>query len=269
MQFLVSRAVAARSDNSSSPDVSARWRCAVAMVVLLVVMTLCCLAASLPARAASALVPVASNAETATAPVALDAEPAPDGILVRLQYHMVVAKEQLRSMISAFPDLPTIGPFVVGRITKDYGPDFIWTIVLRTIAIFAGAGLGGAIAKRLFRPLDRLLPMLGGKSDFGKLGALLLNGLIRTIELSVFGLIAIILFLMFYKGHEAARYAFWTLFSFIMIVCAVAIALRVVLAPDLPGLRLPKLNDDDARRLYRDFLLITAMRIGSAVAAGR
>lgn len=193
--------------------------------------------------------------------------PAAPDFIEQLQLDLVVLKVQLKSMISAFPQLPKIGPFVVGQLTAGQTPNFFWSIVVRTAAIFAGAVAAEAFARRLFRPLHRLLPVLGEYSDFGKLGALLVNGLVRAIELAVFGLIALVLFFVLHKGPEAARYFFLTLFGFIVIVRAVALGLRLILAPSLPTLRLPALDDDTARRLYRHFLLVSGLTIGAALSS--
>jgi moderate conductance mechanosensitive channel len=193
--------------------------------------------------------------------------PAALDFVERLQLDLVVLKAQLESMISAVPQLPTIGPFVLARLTEGYNPDFFWQIVVRTAVIFAGAVAVEALARKSFRPLHRLLPVLGEHSDFGKLGALLVNSLVRAIELAVFGLAAIVLFFILHKGPEAARYFFLALLGFVVIVRATAIGLRVVLAPSLPTLRLPALDDRTARRLYWHFLLVVGLTVGAALSS--
>lgn len=203
----------------------------------------------------------------AFAAVAAPAAPAPTGMLDALQRDMLVLKEQLRLMFAAYPHLAEIGPFVLQRLTKGYGPDHIWRILFELAGIFVGAGLGEALAHRLFRPLHQLLPTLGAQSDFGKLGALLVNALIRLLELAAFGIIAICLSFVLFEGHEAARYAFWSLFFLVLLVRMMAIGLRVLLAPHLPALRLPDLDDATARRLYRRSLFLAAWTISTGVIA--
>jgi moderate conductance mechanosensitive channel len=190
--------------------------------------------------------------------------PAALGLVEQLQLDLVALKAQLKSMISAIPQLPTIGPFVLARLTEGHNPDFVWQIAVRTAVIFAGAVAVEGFARRLFRSLHRFLPVLGEDSDFGKLGALLVNGVVRAIELAVFGLAAIVLFFVLHKGPEAAQHLFLTLFGFVVIVRATAIGLRIVLAPSLPTLRLPALDDYTARRLYWHFLVIAGLTVGAA-----
>ena len=186
-------------------------------------------------------------------------------MLDAIQNDMLVLKRQLGVMFPAIPMLPEIGPFVAARISKGYGPDHLWRIALELIAIFAGASAGEALARRLFRPLHQLLPMLDQQSEFGKLGALLVNGVIRLLQLGAFGLTGVGLFFAVYEGHEAARYAFWSLFFLVVLVRAVGIALRILLAPSLPGLRLPELDDRTARRLYYRLIMIAALVIGAGL----
>ena len=105
--------------------------------------------------------------------------------------------------------------------------------------IFAGAVLGEAVARRMFRPLHRFLPALDVRTEFGQLGALLVNAVIRFFELAAFLLVAVGLFFAIYDGHQAARYAFWCVLSILSWFGLIAIGLRVLLAPSLPDLRLP------------------------------
>ena len=44
---------------------------------------------------------------------------------------MLVLKNRLSLMISAIPDLPEIGPFLVQRLTKQHDPEHIWILGLQ------------------------------------------------------------------------------------------------------------------------------------------
>ena len=126
---------------------------------------------------------------------------------------MLMLKERLAVVLSAVPQLPEIGPFLLRRLTKQYEPDYIWVLGLEVAVIFAGAVGGEAIARRMFRPLHRFLPALDVRTEFGQLGALLINAVIRFFELTAFVIVAVALFFAIYDGHQAARYAFWCVFS--------------------------------------------------------
>ncbi len=183
----------------------------------------------------------------------------PDSLLFRIQADMYTLHGRLREMLTAVAELPSLGPFILRRITKGYGAEHVWQLVASTLVILAVAWAGEGIARRLFRPLLIRLPALDTRSDFGKLGVLALRLIVSMIELAAFALIAIAMFFLVYQGHEAARLAFWTILAFVLCVRTGAAFLRLLLAPDQGGLRLPAIDDATARQLYWSFLFLAAL----------
>ena len=187
------------------------------------------------------------------------------GMLGDMQAEMYVLRARLNEMLSALPNLPSIGPFVLKRVTKRYEPKHVWALASYQAVIFGAALFGEALFRRLFRRMLRRLPTLDAQSDFGKLGALLVRALVQLLNIAVFGLVATLLFFFVYEGHEAARLAFWAVFLFIILLRASAVVLRLILAPDTPTLRLPALDDRSARRLYWNFLFLVGLSAGSVL----
>ncbi|HRW61490.1 MAG TPA: mechanosensitive ion channel family protein, partial [Defluviicoccus sp.] len=183
----------------------------------------------------------------------------PDSLLFRIQADMYTLHGRLREMLTAVAELPSLGPFILRRITKGYGAEHVWQLVASTLVILAVAWAGEGMARRLFRPLLIRLPALDTRSDFGKLGVLALRLIVSMIELAAFALIAIAMFFLVYQGHEAARLAFWTILAFVLCVRTGAAFLRLLLAPDQGGLRLPAIDDATARQLYWSFLFLAAL----------
>jgi moderate conductance mechanosensitive channel len=210
-------------------------------------------------------------ASAALAAPELDAESAPlappNGMFNALQRDMLMLQERLAEVLGAIPQLLEIGPFLLRRLTKQYDPEHIWILGLEVVVIFAGAVGGEAIARRLFRPLHRFLPSLDVRTEFGRLGALFVNAVVRFFEFMAFVIIAIALFFAIYDGHQAARYAFWCLFSIIILVRLIAIGLRILLAPRLPELRLPALDNKTARQLYWALVSVAALVVGAGLFA--
>src|SRR4029079_1472160 len=184
-----------------------------------------------------------------------------------LQRDMLVLKERLAEGLSAALQLPETGPFLLRRLTKHDERDFICVLGLDVSMIFAGAVGGEAIARRMFRPLHRFLPALDVRTEFGQLGALLVDAVIRFFELAAFVIVAVALFFAIYDGHQAACYAFWCLFSIVVLVRLIGIGLRVLLAPILPELRLPELDNKTARRLYWSLVSVAALVVGAGLVA--
>ncbi|MBX3515653.1 MAG: mechanosensitive ion channel family protein [Rhodospirillales bacterium] len=183
----------------------------------------------------------------------------PDSLLFRIQADMYTLHGRLKEMLTAVAELPSLGPFILRRITKGYGAEHVWQLVASTLVILAVAWAGEGIARRLFRPLLIRLPALDTRSDFGKLGVLALRFIVSMVELAAFALIAIAMFFLVYQGHEAARLAFWTILAFVLCVRTSAAFLRLLLAPDQGGLRLPAIDDATARQLYWSFLFLAAL----------
>ena len=183
----------------------------------------------------------------------------PDSLLFRIQADMYTLQGRLREMLTAASELPSLGPFIVRRVTKGYGPEHVWQLVASTLVVLAVAWAGEGLARRLFRPLLIRLPALDTRSDFGKLGVLALRFIVSMVELAAFALIAIAMFFLVYQGHEAARLAFWTILAFVLCVRTSAAFLRLLLSPDQGGLRLPAIDDATARQLYWSFLFLAAL----------
>src|SRR6476620_2672043 len=99
-------------------------------------------------------------ASAALAAPETDAPAVANGIFGILQRDMLVLQDRLGVMLSAIPQLPEIGPFLLRRLTKQYNPDHIWVLGLELAVILAGAVVGEAMARRLFYPMHRFLPTL-------------------------------------------------------------------------------------------------------------
>lgn len=183
----------------------------------------------------------------------------PDSLLFRIQADMYTLRGRLKEMLAAAADLPSLGPFILKRITKGYSTQHVWQLAASTLVILAVAWAGEGLARRLFRPLLIRLPALDTGSDFGKLGLLSLRFVVSMVELAAFALIAIAMFFLVYQGHEAARLAFWTVLAFILCVRTGGALLRLLLAPNQSGMRIPAIDDVTARKLYRSFLFLIAL----------
>lgn len=195
-----------------------------------------------------------------------EAKPAePVSLVFELQAAMYAMRNRMREMIAAIPDLPSIGPFMVMRITKGYDPSHIWAIGGYLLLIFSGALLGELALRRLFRPVVRQLSGLPARSEFGALGMLLLRALIGLFAVAAFAASAAVLFLFVYKGHEVARIAFWSILGFVIFVRVGAVCLELLLSLRRPDLRLPDVDDATARHLYVSFLSLFALAAGSLI----
>ncbi|QLH40223.1 MAG: mechanosensitive ion channel family protein [Defluviicoccus sp.] len=88
---------------------------------------------------------------------------------------------------------------------------------------------------------------------------------IDALALAVFAVVGGLVFLVVQPDQEFVRTAFWAVFLAILGVRAMVIMAALILAPGRPALRLPRLDDASARRLYLWLLALTALTCGCAV----
>src|SRR5215472_7851504 len=101
-----------------------------------------------------------AHAASAQLSITPAAETSEGNTLVQLQYDMLVLKAQLKLMISSYPDLSTIVPFMVRRITKGANHGFIWDFILRVTLIFIMSGIAEAVVRRVFRNVHKSLHLI-------------------------------------------------------------------------------------------------------------
>ena len=88
-----------------------------------------------------AIAPALAAPELASDPSSLSAA---DGIFDALQRDMLMMKDRLGVVLSAVPQLPEIGPFLLRRLTKQYEPDFIWILYQPPLVMSDGRPLAGS-----------------------------------------------------------------------------------------------------------------------------
>ena len=179
-----------------------------------------------------------------------------------LQGAMTQARERLRLMISGFPALPSIGPFLVDRITEGQARSKVWLKLLLVMLMFAGGFAAEWLVRRVFSRIGEATSGAAPKTTANKISILALSFARDILALVVFGLVATGLFFVFYEGHKATREVIVTIFWAVILFRAIAALGRVALAPNAPSLRLPPLDDASARRAYFRLLQVA----GSLVA---
>jgi small-conductance mechanosensitive channel len=179
-----------------------------------------------------------------------------------LQGAMTQARERLRLMISGFPALPSIGPFLVDRITEGQARSKVWLKLLLVMLMFAGGFAAEWLVRRVFSRIGEATSGAAPKTTANKISILALSFARDILALVVFGLVATGLFFVFYEGHKATREVIVTIFWAVILFRAIAALGRVALAPNAPSLRLPPLDDTSARRAYFRLLQVA----GSLVA---
>ena len=166
---------------------------------------------------------------------------------------------RLGEMIAALPDAPYAALFVVDQLTGDRDPRRILDIALALALIFVAATGGEHAFRRLFGPVGGRVAQMSSSEDFGKLALLAARAFVDFLALAVFALVGTLVFFVVHPDKDFPRVAFWSAIPGASRVRAVAIVVHALLAPRRPDLRLPRLRDASARRLYRWLVGLAAL----------
>jgi small-conductance mechanosensitive channel len=174
---------------------------------------------------------------------------------------------RLGEMVAGLPDVPYAALFVIDQLTANRDPRRILDMTVGLAVILAAAACGEYAFRRLVGPVGGRVTQISSSQDFGKLGLLAARALVDFLALAVFALVGILVFFVVHPDEDFTRAAFWAAFLAFLAVRAVAVVLRALLAPRRPDLRLPRLQDASARRLYR-WLVGLGGLTGAVVAFG-
>ncbi len=185
-----------------------------------------------------------------------EAMPEPAVMMDRFEASLPALKNRLTLMASAIGDLPSIGPFVVNKITQD-DPSRVWVILFYTAVMVAGGIVGEWLFRHLFsrgvmHPRGEKTPLLDRVCILG------LRLLVDLLGIAVFALCTLGLFFIFYQGHAPVRQAVGALYWSVILIRSVAAITRFAVAPRAPALRLPPIADVAAVKLYRRVVWISA-----------
>ncbi len=172
-------------------------------------------------------------------------------------------RERAERVLRAGGRLPEAIGHVVGRLTDARGPIHLLEIMLGlAVMILAGWIVESAYRRVLHLPLARVGAGLG--ASFGaETGRFVLKVALEAIAIALFYAGAIGLFFAFYQGHQATRIVVHTVLVAIVIVRAVVIASRILLAPRAPTLRLLPFEDATAQRLHASVIWLSVLWVGT------
>jgi hypothetical protein len=143
---------------------------------------------------------------------------------------------------------------------RDGRPARVLLWITLGFAAMLAAGWGAEwVARRTLDKFWRQAAVVEAESPLAQAGGLLLRLLLDGIALCVFVAAALLLFFLLTQGNPVTRSVVMTYLGAVVAVRGFAILSRFLLAPALPGLRLLRIGDADARYLYRQGVVIAAI----------
>jgi small-conductance mechanosensitive channel len=162
----------------------------------------------------------------------------------------------------AFDD---IGATLAAASPTGYGVYFLGVAVFALLLLVVGKAVTAFYVQFLARPVFLRMRASGLQGYIDKLPVLVYRVLLTALGVGLTVLIAAAVGLFFYEDHQATQMTVIIIFVTYAAVLLVDTIWRMVLAPFLPGCRLPEIGDNDARRLYR--WLTVASGLGTIASA--
>lgn len=172
-------------------------------------------------------------------------------------------RERAARVLGAGGRVPQAIAHVVARLTDERGMFHLLEIALGLLAmVLVGWLLEKSFRRSMQGPLGRFSHTIGTgfRDQACRLG---LRVVLEAVALVLFYAGAIGLFFTLYQGHQATRIVVLTALAAVVIVRAVVIGSRILLAPRTPEHRLLPFDDAAAQRLHSSIVWIAVLWVGA------
>ncbi len=172
-------------------------------------------------------------------------------------------RERAARVLGAGGRVPQAIAHVVARLTDERGMFHLLEIALGLLAmVLVGWLLEKSFRRSMQGPLGRFSHNIGTgfRDQACRLG---LRVVLEAVALVLFYAGAIGLFFAVYQGHQATRIVAFTVLAAVVIVRAVVITSRVLLAPREPTVRLLPFDDAAAQRLHTSVVCLAVLWVAA------
>jgi small-conductance mechanosensitive channel len=160
---------------------------------------------------------------------------------------------------AGIPELPSLGSFLVEKVTAGKPGSHIWSVLLFMAVIFIGAGIVEWLFRRLFTRLGQLAHGGEIETTVDRLCVAGLRIVIDLFAIGVFILAAVGIYFVLYDEHEATNALISEIFWGVVAFRLVLVLADALFSPDEDKSRLLPLDDAAAKHGYRRTLLITVL----------
>lgn len=186
---------------------------------------------------------------------------APDmgSALLQWRHSAEVLRKSLGELAETVPSLPGDLAEAVSRLPEG-GSAWVLLLIATGLGLMLLVGWGvERLARHLLGRLLRQAVEAQPDSPLARLGIQLLRLALDFFLLSVFVAGALAVFFALWQGNQVTRTVVMTYVTAFVAVRIYAIFSRFLLAPDYPALRLPQMDDQAARFLHRQNILIASI----------
>ncbi len=172
---------------------------------------------------------------------------------------MDTLRSRAAAVLASAPRVPREVRAAVARFSEGRSAYHIVLVALfLVVMVLVGSG-AERLVSRLSAGVRRGLEAMPPEGFAAQAAALLLRALLGLVEVAIFAVVALAVFLAAYQGHQPSRELVLGALLGTLIVRVVALASRLVLAPQAPGLRLLTFDDETARRLHAGVVTLAVL----------
>jgi hypothetical protein len=161
-------------------------------------------------------------------------------------------RDRLVEVLKAGRELPGVVPFAIRTFVGDRSRAGVALALLLLAAILAAGWAAEWLFVRLTRVMRRQLLEASGGGIWAEAGRLLARLALELVGLLLYAAAAILLFVALWQGHVPTRELLASVLFGVLIVRAVSLVTRFLLAPATPAARLLPFDDPAAAQLARD-----------------
>jgi moderate conductance mechanosensitive channel len=195
--------------------------------------------------------------EIAAAPV----EPA-DGFIDDIEAEAATLRQAWGRMLAAAPALPTVPLFLANQLLGDRDTSILLLILVGIAVIFAVGGAAEWLYRHFTANLRRQVADARPQAPLTKISYATLRFALDLLGIAIFTTATIATFFVFYQGHVPVRLTVMMLVGAVFIVRLIALVSRLLLAPNIPSLRLVTIDDHAAAFLHRRIVWLAAVGAG-------
>jgi small-conductance mechanosensitive channel len=157
---------------------------------------------------------------------------------------------------SGILEVPSVGAFLIKKLTAERAPSYVWVVLLFLAVIFSGAGIVEWLFRRLFIRFSQLAHGGEVRTTLDRVCFAGLHMLTELLAIGVFAIASIVIFLAVFADHEPGLTVILAVFWIVIPVRVIAAVAGALLSPHDPDTRLLPLDDQTAQWGFRRIVAV-------------
>ncbi len=179
------------------------------------------------------------------------AQPGDASMISGFQARTHLVRERLGRLLGEVRNIPSAFTFVHAKLTEGKSPWLLLLVMGGMTLMFTVGGLIEWLFRRWTRPARLRFEQAPARQISGKVGYFGLRLLLELAALVVFTIGVMATFFVLYQGFEPIRNFVMTYVSVVLVIRVVSLTSRVIVALEMPHLRMIPFDDAEAHYYHR------------------